>query len=179
GVYHGPRGLRRIAERVRGWTSVLAAGLRELGLDAGAKPFFDTLRVALPAGAAARVLAAADSRRMNLRDYGDGAVGVSLDETTGRADVQDLIDVFAAGTGAKAPAVDALLDAADAPVPAPFARTSGYLEHEVFNRYHAEHELLRYIHRLQSRDLSLTTSMIPLGSCTMKLNASSEKLPVK
>ncbi|RMH40422.1 MAG: glycine dehydrogenase (aminomethyl-transferring) [Deltaproteobacteria bacterium] len=174
--WHGPDGLRRIAVRVRGWTRALAAGLRRLGFDVGSGDVFDTLRVRLPAGEAAHVLARAAARQMNLRDFGDGSVGVSLDETTGRRDVEDLLAAFAGDRAA--PAVDELVDGVDAAYAAPFARTSGYLDHPCFHRYHTEHEMLRYLHRLQARDLSLTTSMIPLGSCTMKLNAAAEMVPI-
>ena len=174
GVYHGPDGLRAIAARIHALAARLAAGLKRLGLGVGDAPFFDTLRVALPKGEAARVLERAAQRRMNLRDFGDGSLGVSLDETTLAADVAALLDVFAGRAAGFGPEdVEAREEFA-----APFARTSGYLTHEVFNRHHSETEMLRYIHRLQARDLSLTTSMIPLGSCTMKLNATSEMLPV-
>ena len=174
-VYHGPDGLREIARRVRRLTSVLAAGLRRLGLDPGRDPFFDTLRVRVGARAS-EVVAAARARRINLRDYGDGSLGVSLDETTLVSDLTLLLECFAGG---RAPgfAVEELLDV-DETYPAPLARTSGFLGHDVFNRHHSEHEMLRYLHRLESRDLSLTTSMIPLGSCTMKLNATAEMMPV-
>jgi glycine dehydrogenase len=175
-VYHGPEGLRRIGRRVHAHAAALAAGLRRLGLDPGRDPFFDTLRVTLAAGAADAVHTAARAREVNLRPYADGSVGVALDETVTLADVRDVLECFAGG--ALPFAADALAEApADAIAP-PLARTSGYLAHPVFNRHHSEHEMLRYIHRLESRDLSLTTSMIPLGSCTMKLNGTSEMLPV-
>jgi glycine dehydrogenase len=174
GVYHGPDGLRAIASRIHALAACLAAGLKRLGLSVGDAPFFDTLRVPLPKGEAARVLERAAQGRMNLRDFGDGSLGVSLDETTLASDVAALLDVFAGRPAGFGPEdVEAAEEFA-----APFARTSGYLTHEVFNRHHSESEMLRYIHRLQARDLSLTTSMIPLGSCTMKLNATSEMLPV-
>ena len=173
GVYHGPEGLRGIAARVHDLAARLAAGLKRLGLSVGDAPFFDTLRVSLPKGEAARVMQRAAQRRMNLRDFGDGSLGVSLDEATLASDVAALLEVFG-GAPEMAPA-----DSDESPAFAPpFARTSAYLTHEVFNRHHSETEMLRYIHRLQARDLSLTTSMIPLGSCTMKLNATSEMLPV-
>jgi glycine dehydrogenase len=175
-VYHGPQGLTAIARRVRGLTLALAAGLRRLGHDLGRDPFFDTLRVRVAGGRAADVLAAARSRRMNLRDFGDGSIGISLDEPTREKDVETILGCFAAGR--PVPPFEDLADESEAPLPAPHARQGGFLAHEVFNRHHSEHEMLRYIHRLQARDLSLTTSMIPLGSCTMKLNATAEMLPV-
>ncbi|HEY7510163.1 MAG TPA: aminomethyl-transferring glycine dehydrogenase [Vicinamibacteria bacterium] len=174
-VYHGPEGLRRIAGRVHALTRALLAGLRRLGLHAGQEPFFDTLRVALPEGRAERVHEAARARRINLRPYADGSVGVALDETTTLADVRDVLACFAGTPGPGDVEDDA--GSAEA-IPAPLRRTSAFLTHPVFNRHHSEHEMLRYLRRLETRDLSLTTSMIPLGSCTMKLNATTEMIPV-
>jgi len=174
-VYHGPEGLKRIARRVHALTSALAEGLRHLGLDVGREPFFDTLRVRLERAAGEGAIAEARKRRMNLRAYADGSVGVALDETTSAEDVAALLDVFASGR--RVPAVDDLA-VASPEIPAPFARTSAFLTHDVFNRHHSEHEMLRYLRMLESRDLSLTTSMIPLGSCTMKLNGTTEMVPV-
>ena len=174
-VYHGPEGLKRIARRVHVLASALAEGLRRLGFDVGDNPFFDTLRVRLDRGAGERVVAEARKRRMNLRVHDDGSVGVALDEVTSAEDVAGLLESFAGGR--RVPAVEDLA-AAGAEIAAPFARTSAFLTHEVFNRYHSEHEMLRYMRMLESRDLSLTTSMIPLGSCTMKLNGTTEMLPV-
>ncbi len=176
GVYHGPDGLRRIASRVRALTATLAAGLRRLGLGLDDETFFDTLRVAVGAGAADAVLERARARRMNLRRLDGDTVGVALDEATTVDEVVELLEVFA--DGAEVPPVDDLVTEAELEVPAPHARTSEYLAHPVFHSYHTEHEMLRYLHRLEGRDLSLTTSMIPLGSCTMKLNATSEMVPV-
>jgi glycine dehydrogenase len=174
-VYHGPDGLRDIARRVRALTLTLAAGLRKLGYDLGQGLFFDTLRVRCEAARADQLHAAAKAKKINLRRYPDG-VGVSLDEATRAEDVADLLAVFAAG--AAGPAVAELVQGVDTALPAAFERKSAFLTHPVFNSYHAEHEMLRYLNRLQARDLSLTTSMIPLGSCTMKLNATSEMIPV-
>jgi glycine dehydrogenase len=175
-VYHGPEGLRRIARRVRGLTCVLAEGLRRMGHELADAPFFDTLRVTPSGKSAKQVLADALERGINLRPFGDEAVGVTLDETTTREDVEALLQAFAPG-GAP-PAFASLSAAARAPLPAAFERRSPILQHPLFQRYHSEHEMLRYLHRLQAKDLSLTTSMIPLGSCTMKLNGTSEMLPV-
>ncbi|HTJ46337.1 MAG TPA: aminomethyl-transferring glycine dehydrogenase [Kofleriaceae bacterium] len=175
-VYHGPSGLKKIAERVRGWTAVAAEGLRRLGVAPRAGVYFDTLRVDLDAHRVAQVMAAAVEHGINLRRYDDG-VGMSFDETTSIDDLHALLESFV--TGDLPFHVDELARGVHAPaIPAPFARTSEYLTHETFHRYHAEHELLRYLNRLQAKDLSLTTSMIPLGSCTMKLNATSEMIPV-
>jgi glycine dehydrogenase len=175
-VYHGPEGLAAIARRVHRLTAVFAAGLRRLGLDFGRVPFFDTLRVRV-GGRAAEVMAAARARRINLRDYGDGSVGLTLDETTLEKDLWALWECFGADRAAGF-TIDELTEGLSEDYAPPFQRTTPYLQHEVFNRHHSEHEMLRYIHRLQARDLSLTTSMIPLGSCTMKLNGTSEMLPV-
>ncbi|MEW6073788.1 MAG: aminomethyl-transferring glycine dehydrogenase [Planctomycetota bacterium] len=178
GVYHGPAGLRRIGERVHGQTAILAAGLRRLGFALPAAPFFDTLRVDLGSRPAAAALAAAVARGINLRPLGAHAVGVALDETITEEDLDLLLAAFAEVAGARAPARDVLAAEADPALPPPHARESSYLSAPVFHRYHGEHEILRYIRRLESRDLSLTTSMIPLGSCTMKLNATAEMIPI-
>jgi glycine dehydrogenase len=175
-VYHGPEGLRRIARRTRAFTLGIAAALRALGHEVAEAPaIFDTLRVRPVGRSADDVLAAAAARRINLRDFGDGTLGLSCDETTDRALVRDLLAAFGA---AEDPDVDALCAAAHTPIPAHLARHSGYLTHPVFNTHHSETEMLRYIFRLQGRDLSLAHSMISLGSCTMKLNATSEMIPV-
>jgi glycine dehydrogenase len=177
-VYHGPEGIRRIAGRVHAAAVVLAAGLHRIGLDAGAAPFFDTLRVRTTPAQGKVVLEAARALRVNLRAYPDGSVGVSLDEAVEREELVAVLAAFAAAVpDAAAPAVGELEAAVEPGIPAPFARSSDFLTHEVFNTHRAEHEMLRYLHHLQARDLSLTQSMIPLGSCTMKLNATSEMIP--
>jgi len=176
-VYHGPEGLRRIAERVRGFAVVLAEGLRRMSYKLGAEPFFDTIRVWPDEHSVKRALALAQERRVNLRQYEDGSLGIAMDEVATAAEVQRLFEIF--GGGRPVPfTVEDLAVKADITFPPALARTSKYLTHEVFNRYHSEHEMLRYMHRLESRDLSLVHSMIPLGSCTMKLNATVEMIPV-
>jgi glycine dehydrogenase len=177
-VYHGPEGLVRIAERVRAFTAVVAAGLARFGFAPRAGTYFDTLRVDLDAHKQAEVLARALDRGINLRRYADG-VGISCDETTNHTDVHDLLEAFAVASGkVELPfEIAELVKATEVPA-LPLARTSAFLEHPTFHRYHAEHEILRYLNRLQAKDLSLTTSMIPLGSCTMKLNATTEMIPV-
>jgi glycine dehydrogenase len=169
-VYHGPEGLRAIAERVRAQTACLAHGLTAIGhrVQDGAR--FDTIRV-WPKEGAAKALQAALQKGINLRDFGDGSLGITLDETV---ETQDLHDLFAALGGSPLQ----LREDQPAPSLGSLARTSPYLQHPTFHRFRSEHELLRYIHRLQHKDLSLTTSMIPLGSCTMKLNATTEMYPV-
>ena len=177
-VYHGPEGLTQIAQRVRAYTTIVAAGLTKLGHAPRAGAFFDTLRIDLDAHRQAEVLARAVDRGLNLRRYDDG-VGISCDETTSLADVHDLLESFLPTQGELPFEVADLVAGSELPaLPAGLARTSAFLTHPTFTRYHAEHEMLRYLNRLQAKDLSLTTSMIPLGSCTMKLNATTEMIPV-
>jgi len=175
--YHGPEGLKRIARHVHLKTAVLAGGLTRLGYNVGPAVFFDTLRVDIGAKEAAPILKLAEARRMNFRPIDSHTVGISLDETTSE---KDLVDIWRVFNGDEVPDFSAskLAEEADTRYPADLARTSNYLAHEVFNRHHSETEMLRYLKRLESRDLSLTTSMIPLGSCTMKLNAAVEMLPL-
>ncbi len=175
-VYHGPAGLTRIAQRVRLLTAVLAKALRQLGYTFGDAPVFDTLKITGGPRNQPQLVTEALARQVNLRIYPDGAVGVSLDEATGVFDLQRLLEIFGAKPGQFDPeklAADLRLE-----YPAPHQRRSDFLTHPVFNSYHSETEMLRYIHRLQARDLSLTHSMISLGSCTMKLNATAEMLPI-
>ncbi len=176
-VYHGPRGLRAIAERVHGATALLARGLRVLGFALPDEPFFDTLAVGLGRLAADECVAAARARDVDLRRIDAHTVGIALDETVTQADLETLLAVFG-GLARKSVALEKLARGLETGVPAPHARKSAYLQHPVFQRYHGEHAMLRYVKRLEARDLSLTTSMIPLGSCTMKLNATSEMLPI-
>ncbi len=175
-AYHGPHGLKRIAQRTHGLTRALAAGLQRLGHDVGPGPFFDTVKVRLNGLPADAVIAAAAALNYNLRPYGAEHVGVSLDETTTRDDVEAVLGAFAGGSTFRV-SIDELAQQGP-PMPAALARTSEYLSHPVFHRYHSETEMLRYLFKLAGRDLSLAHSMIPLGSCTMKLNGTSEMLPV-
>jgi glycine dehydrogenase len=174
-VWHGPNGLTRIARRVHDRTVRFAAGLRMLGYELTHEQFFDTLRIELGERSLDALLNAARERHANLRVIDAHTVGVSIAETISDEDLNHLLAVFHGGE--RAP-----FDIADLPhvtaIPDSFARTSPFLRHPVFNRYHAETEMTRYIKRLESRDLSLVHSMIPLGSCTMKLNATAEMLPV-
>ncbi|HEX5831539.1 MAG TPA: aminomethyl-transferring glycine dehydrogenase [Gemmatimonadaceae bacterium] len=176
-VYHGPDGLRRIARRVHALARTLAAGLDRLGVRVVHERYFDTLRVHLGQGEARDVVELARGRGMNLRSLDAHTVGIALDETTTPADLADLLAVF---NGGDAPAfsVDELAASTDAGLDGGFARSSSFLEHPVFNTHHSETEMLRYLRTLESRDLSLVHSMIPLGSCTMKLNATVEMIPI-
>jgi len=182
GLWHGPEGLRAIAERTHAAANVIAAGAKLLGHDPGAGPWFDTLRIKPGGvGATAKIIEAGLSRGINLRSYADGSIGIALDETVLPADLQELLDALAAPTGKPAPQVNALVKdgaASRSPIPASQRRSGSFMKQEVFSRFHGEHELLRYIRHLESKDLSLVHSMITLGSCTMKLNATSEMIPV-
>ncbi|KVO55420.1 aminomethyl-transferring glycine dehydrogenase [Burkholderia ubonensis] len=178
-VYHGPHGLKTIALRVNRIAALVAAGVKQLGFATVNDTFFDTLTIDTGARTA-QVHELANAKRINLRRVSATQVGVSVDETTTRGDLADLLAVFAQAAGGTAPDVDAL-DAGLAGVaalPAGLERTSAYLTHPVFNRHHSETEMLRYLRSLSDKDLALDRSMIPLGSCTMKLNATSEMLPV-
>ncbi|MDB9436396.1 aminomethyl-transferring glycine dehydrogenase [Dolichospermum lemmermannii CS-548] len=179
-VYHGPDGLRAIAQNIHELTATLAAGLQKLGYKISSENFFDTLRVELGNTKLEAILDAANERNINLRIFDNSTVGISLDETTTEADLIDLWQIFALKD--EFPFSETELNSLtnyQLPITHyPLPRESKYLTHPVFNRYHSETELLRYLHQLESKDLSLTTSMIPLGSCTMKLNATSEMIPV-
>ncbi|HET8932694.1 MAG TPA: aminomethyl-transferring glycine dehydrogenase [Polyangiales bacterium] len=175
-VYHGAEGLTQIARRVRGLTAMLRGGLSKLGFATGHGPRFDTLRVVVSREQSDAIIARGLARKINLRRYPDASLGVALDETTLLSDVEELLQVF--GGRALPFAVADLTNLAAQEYPAPLARKSAFLTHEVFRCHRVEHELLRYMQRLQHKDLSLTTSMIPLGSCTMKLNAAAEMYPL-
>ena len=195
-VYHGPDGLRRIAERVHLLTSVLREGLTRLGYVLDDSCYFDTFSIDLnllkessyirnieanqqPGSPPTPddLLTIAHKHRINFRVFDHSRVGISLDETTSVQEVRDLLDIFALGSPLPF-AVEGLTLQAQSAISEPLQRKSAYLTHPVFNTYHSETELLRYIHKLQEKDLSLTTSMIPLGSCTMKLNGTAEMLAV-
>ena len=176
-VYHGPEGIRAIARRVHRHTETLARGVEQLGFTLKHEVFFDTLRVEVGKGLAASFVGRARAQKINLRQISDDAVCVALDETVTDADVRDLLSAFA-GNKREAPALETLRDTLDDRYDERFARTSAFLTHPVFNTHRSETEMLRYMRRLESRDLSLTHSMIPLGSCTMKLNATAEMFPV-
>ncbi len=170
-VYHGPQGLKNIATRVHRLTATLAAGLKQAGVAVVNASFFDTLTINV--ADAAKVHAAAVAAGYNLRKISATQVGVSLDETSTREDIAAIWQVF--GVSADFAALEAAT--ADA-IPASLVRSSAYLTHPTFSRYHSEHEMLRYLRSLADKDLALDRTMIPLGSCTMKLNATSEMIPV-
>jgi glycine dehydrogenase len=192
-VYHGPEGLKKIAQRIHRLTCVLAAGLEKLGYtvgqasrlspsksekqkevsQAGCLTYFDTVTVDLGENSATDVVKIAEAHRMNFRVIDNHTLGISLDETTDENDVAEIWQIFNDDKQVDFAVGDLKLDAAHLT-----PRTSTFLTHKVFNSYHSETEMLRYLKRLESRDLSLTASMIPLGSCTMKLNAAAEMFPI-
>ncbi|PZO22721.1 MAG: glycine dehydrogenase (aminomethyl-transferring) [Leptolyngbya foveolarum] len=170
-VYHGPSGVKAIAHRVHSLTTALADGLKKLGYTLGEAPVFDTLTVQT-GGRTEEILGRSLTRKVNLR-IGEETIGISLNETTGIEQLEELLEIFAGDK--PAPSVASLRPQ---PLPERFKRTSDYLTHPVFNQYHSETELLRYLYSLQKKDLSLADAMIPLGSCTMKLNATAEMVPI-
>ncbi|MCH8131047.1 MAG: aminomethyl-transferring glycine dehydrogenase [Myxococcales bacterium] len=177
-VYHGPDGLRRIAQRIHTLASLLAEGLHRVDdVRVVHDTYFDTLCIETDQDRASSIHAAARERHINLRSISPTRLGVSLDETTRPEDITELLEVF----GSRETAADALEDLTPSDehgIPEQFRRESSYLTHPVFHRYRSETEMLRYLKQLEDRDLSLTSTMIPLGSCTMKLNATSEMIPV-
>ncbi len=172
-VFHGPDGLRRIAQRVHHRAETFAAGVRALGHTVKHDVFFDTVRVK-PSGGVARVKKAAEKRRINLRYFDDRTIGVSMGETTTVEDLADLLAIF----GGAADAVTGAVTGVDARFDERFARTSPFLTHPVFHQHRSETDFQRYVRSLEAKDLSLVHSMIALGSCTMKLNAAAEMFPV-
>jgi glycine dehydrogenase len=176
-VYHGPEGIARIAERVHEYAAVLAGGLSRLGYSVAHDEYFDTIRVDLDEERAAAVVTAAESRGINLGRRAPGQLVIALDETVSESDLAELFAVFNAGASTPFTPAD-LLGEVDARYDERFRRTTAFLTHPVFNTHRSETELLRYIFTLQERDLSLVHSMIPLGSCTMKLNPTAAMMPV-
>lgn len=180
-VYHGPEGLRRIANKVHGLTQLLKGFVERLGYRVVNEHFFDTLTLDVTGAVSSAGILHAATREVgiNLRTVDDKHVGITLDESVGPLDFLRIVNAFATSVGAQMMTAESL----SAPVhtsaiPEPLKRTSEYLPHPVFNKHHSETEMLRYIHHLQSKDLSLVHSMTPLGSCTMKLNSTSSMIPL-
>ena len=169
-TYHGPDGIRRIAQRVHRLTQSLASGLRQAGIEIESDYYFDT--ICLNSNEANAIVQRAAEAGVNLRRVDEQRIGISLDETTTVEDVRQLVQIIAGSEVDVAIAEDA------AAIPSELRRESPFLEHPVFNRYHSETEMLRYLKQLENKDYSLTHGMIPLGSCTMKLNATAEMIPV-
>jgi glycine dehydrogenase len=177
-VYHGPKGLKEIATRIHGLAQLTAKALKEMGFEQSNANFFDTIKIKVDAVQQSKIKAFAISSEMNFR-YEDGAIFLAFDEAKTIEDVKEVVEVFAKSTNKKAQINWELLEESlEINLPKGLKRTSDYLTHPVFNQYHAEHEMLRYIKRLENKDLSLVHSMISLGSCTMKLNATTEMIPV-
>ncbi|MFN7694163.1 MAG: aminomethyl-transferring glycine dehydrogenase [Burkholderiales bacterium] len=172
-VYHGPEGLKRIAERVASYTAILASGLQQMGLKVVTPAAFDTITVSCDSAA---VMARAVAAGANVRRISEQLVSVALDETSTRADVEALWSWFA--PGAEQPKVANFAGGVESQIPAALRRSSAFLTHPVFNSHHSETEMLRYIRSLSDKDLALDRTMIPLGSCTMKLNATTEMIPI-
>jgi glycine dehydrogenase len=176
-VYHGPDGVKIIAERIHNLTKTLAKGMKKIGWQLSSEDYFDTLRVRSKKIKATTVRKEALKNRINLRYYSDGTIGISLDELTSAAEVKTLLAIFS-GRKKSTLTVKSLSAGLVDGYHGVMKRSSTFLTHDVFHAHHSETEMLRYIKMLETRDLSLTASMIPLGSCTMKLNATTEMLPI-
>ncbi len=176
-VYHGPDGLKRIAERIHGLTQLFAHGLRDLGHVVEHEEFFDSVRIRPLTGSLPAILSAAEKHRFNFRKFQDQSLGVSLDEASTVEEVTSLLGIFAQHAPSTA-TLETLVAKIDPGYRGAMKRQTAFLQHPVFHRYHSETEMLRYIHSLEARDLALNVSMIPLGSCTMKLNATTEMIPI-
>ena len=179
GVYHGSKGIKHIAVKIHGFAKLLNRGLKFLGFNQVNDIYFDTLRVECDSALADKIKTIAEVNQANLRYFESGDLGISVDETTRVEDVEVLLNIFAEATG-QVMGFDLDVEAANLSIewPAELERTSDFMTHPVFNQYHSEHEMLRYIKKLENKDLSLVHSMISLGSCTMKLNATSEMVAV-
>lgn len=173
-VYHGPEGLKKIAGRVHGLAKNLVSGLEALGLKQVNEHFFDTIKIAVADKAA--IEKEATKHEINFRYFADNHVGISIDETTSAKDIETIVQIFANATNKKAATLS--VNGVQLNWPSSLVRTSSFMTHPVFNAHHSEHEMLRYIKRLENKDLSMVHSMISLGSCTMKLNATAEMIPV-
>jgi glycine dehydrogenase len=176
-VYHGPQGLKNIALRTHGLAKLTARALNTLGYEVSSQTYFDTLKVAIEAKTLNTIKSIAEDSEMNFR-FAYDTVYMTFDEAKTMDDVKQIVAVFAKAKGIFSPDLDSLASDLTLDLPDSLMRKSGYLTHPVFNNFHSEHEMLRYIKRLESKDLSLVHSMIALGSCTMKLNATAEMIPV-
>ncbi len=180
-VYHGPEGIRSIAGRIHRFTSLLDKSLTDLGYNQVNKNYFDTLKIVFPATEKKKISAIreeAEKLKINFRYIGDNSIGISIGEPADLDDIIEIVDVFAKAAGKEIEVSSIKETDINTDISDKFRRTSEYLTHPVFNTYHSETEMLRYMKSLENKDLSLTHSMIPLGSCTMKLNATTEMLPI-
>ncbi|RYF96635.1 MAG: glycine dehydrogenase (aminomethyl-transferring), partial [Chitinophagaceae bacterium] len=175
-VYHGPTGLKKIASRISTLTHTLAEDLKQLGYEQTNTSYFDTIRVKVDDPSAIRKIA--ERKEINFRYFDNQFIGISLDETSLPSDVLDIVSIFAEAKGSDISSLTIDNETDLSHIPSTLKRSSAYLTHSVFNAHHSESEMMRYIKHLENRDLSLNTSMIPLGSCTMKLNAATELIPV-
>ena len=175
-VHHGPEGLKRIASKIRLQAEILARGLTDLGHDVFDAVRFDTVKVTPNSLGVSEVRNRSEAARRNFRYYEDGSIGITVDETTLREDLLSILEIFGATAGSLD--LDALAGSIELQLPEAHARQSAYLEHPVFHSYRCETDLMRYMHNLETRDLALNAAMIPLGSCTMKLNAAAEMFPI-
>ena len=180
GVYHGPEGIRNIAERIHGLTVLAHKGFKKLGLATSTNTFFDTLTITLDNQQQLdTVKQTAKEQEINFRYYDDLRVGISFDETKTQSDVEEVLSIFADAVDSEfQPPLIENKDEVEIEIPEGLQREVDYLDHPVFNSFHSEHEMLRYLKQLENRDLSLVHSMISLGSCTMKLNATAEMIPL-
>ena len=175
-VYHGPDGVRTIARKVHRMAGILANGLKHMGFEIETDAFFDTICVVVP-GQAGAIAARAREQRINLRVIDADRLGISLDETSRRKNIATLWKVFST-RGSEAIDIESMDKATNGSIPEDLIRTSAYMEHPVFHLYHSETEMMRYLRRLVTKDIALNRSMIPLGSCTMKLNSSTQMIPI-
>ncbi|MDO6437639.1 aminomethyl-transferring glycine dehydrogenase [Cyclobacterium sp. 1_MG-2023] len=176
-VYHGPKGLKAIASRTHGLAVMTAKWLSEIGFEQINKAYFDTIRIKVDQVQMEKIRAFAVSKKLNFR-YDKGHILLSFDQAKTRQDVVEIFEVFAKSTNKLQPEVPEIPSQIEATIPSELERKSKFLEHEVFQKYHSEHEMLRYLKKLENKDLSLVHSMISLGSCTMKLNATTEMIPI-
>ncbi len=177
-VYHGPDGLKKIAQRIHALTAILEQGLQKLGYSKEySDPYFDTLRIKTTSAEMAEILKRAEEKRLNFRRYQNDTLGISLDETCDLSTVSDILECFSS-KGSLPFEVGELIEDGIGEIPEKFERKTPFLTHAVFNTYHSETDMMRFLKRLQEKDLSLVDSMIPLGSCTMKLNAAAEMFPI-
>jgi glycine dehydrogenase len=174
-VYHGPEGLKAIAQRVHAMTVVLAEGLKSLGYALNSGNFFDTLSINTDSDLQKRFIDACTDVNVKI---GNNHLGISCDETTTLDDVKHLLAIAAKAKNVEVPNIEAIINGSLNVIPQELHRTSSYMTHPVFHKYHSEHDLLRYMKSLENKDLSMVHSMIPLGSCTMKLNSTTEMIPV-
>ncbi|XP_065176416.1 glycine dehydrogenase (decarboxylating), mitochondrial-like [Sycon ciliatum] len=177
-VYHGPEGLRKSAERLHFAARILAEGVKDAGHSLHSERFFDSIKVTCSSPSATEVMRAANQNQINLRQYDDCSIGVALDETVTDKDLADLLDIFGVQKTAEQLVTECGLAPESLRIPEDVQRKSTYLTHEVFNKYQSETEIVRYMKHLENKDISLAYTMIPLGSCTMKLNATTEMEPI-